>query len=29
MAKEYGRIEGRRQKYERNNADFSITIEGS
>jgi hypothetical protein len=29
MAKEYGRMEERRQKYERNNGDFSITIERS
>jgi hypothetical protein len=27
--KEYERMEGMRQKYERNNADFSITIEKS
>jgi len=27
MAKEYGRMEGRWQKYERNNWDFSITAE--
>jgi hypothetical protein len=29
MASEYGRMEGRGQKYEINNGDFSITTEMS